>query len=201
MKIPGNSRNIYMAFILFLIFLVCGGLGVAAASSGGGHGESEAKGWVATDTWRVMNFTVLVIGLFILLRKPVSQALQSRIKGIRDQLDDLESKKKAAEKKLAEYDERLSLLDQEAEKIISEYIRQGNEAKARILKEAESAAGRLEEQAQRNIEHEFNRAKLKLQEEVLEKALIKAEEVIRDRITPVDQEKLVNEYLEKVVAS
>lgn len=201
MKIPGTRRNAYIAFVLFLVFLVCGGLGVAAASSGGSHGESEAQGWVTTDTWRVMNFTVLVIGLFILLRKPVSQALQSRIKGIRDQLDDLESKKKAAEKKLAEYDERLSLLDQEAEKIISEYIRQGNEAKARILKEAESAAGRLEEQAQRNIEHEFNRAKLKLQEEVLEKALIKAEEVIKDRITPVDQEKLVNEYLEKVVAS
>jgi len=201
MKIPGVRRNAYIAFVLFLIFLVCSGLGVAAASSGGSHGESEAKGWVTTDTWRVMNFTVLVIGLFILLRKPVSQALQSRIKGIRDQLDDLESKKKAAEKKLAEYDERLSLLDQEAEKIVAEYVRQGNEAKARILKEAESAAGRLEEQAQRNIEHEFNRAKLKLQEEILEKALIKAEEVIKDRITPVDQEKLVNEYLEKVVAS
>jgi F-type H+-transporting ATPase subunit b len=201
MKIPGNRWNGYIAFVLFLIFLVCGGLGVAAASSGGSHGESEAKGWVATDTYRVMNFAALVIGLFILLRKPVSQALQSRIKGIRDQLDDLESKKKTAEKKLAEYDERLSLLDQEAEKIISEYIRQGNEAKARILKEAESAAGRLEEQAQRNIEHEFNRAKVKLQEEVLEKALIKAEEIIKDRITVVDQEKLVNEYLEKVVAS
>jgi len=201
MKTPVTRRNGYLFFVLSLIFLVCSGLGLATASPGGSSGESEAKGWVATDTYRVMNFAALAIGLFILLRKPVSQALQSRIKGIRDQLDDLESKKKAAEKKLAEYDERLSLLDQEAEKIISEYIKQGNEAKARILKEAESAAGRLEEQAQRNIEHEFNQAKLKLQEDVFEKALIKAEEIIKNRITPVDQEKLVNEYLEKVVAS
>ena len=175
-------------------------IGGALASSGGGHGEAGGGGWVATDWYRVMNFVVLVIGLFLLLKKPVSRMLSSRIEGIRDQLSELEAKKKAAEKKLAEYDERLAQLDREAHKIIAEYIRQGNEAKARILAEAEKAAARLQEQARHNIEHEFNQTKLKLQAEVVEKALIKAEEIIKGRITPQDQERLVDEYLEKVVA-
>ena len=173
--------------------------GPVSAKSGGGHAEQVPKGWAATDTYRVMNFAVLAIGLFILLRKPASRMLGSRIDGIKAQLEDLEAKKKAAEKKLAEYDERLARLDQEADEIIAEYVRQGNDARARILEEAQSAADRLEAQARRNIEHEFNQARLHLQEEIMEKALTKAEEIIKDKITSQDQEKLIDEYLEKVV--
>ena len=47
-----------------------------------------AKGWVATDTYRVMNFSVLFIALFFLLKKPVSNALNARINGIKEQLED-----------------------------------------------------------------------------------------------------------------
>ena len=41
---------------------------------------------------------------------------------------------------------------------------------------------------------------MKLQKDILGKALIKAEEIIQQRITAEDQERLVDEYLEKVVA-
>ena len=198
MKLPEIRVCRYATAVVIITTVLCLA-GPVLGSSGGGHGEQAPKGWVATDTYRVMNFAVLAIGLFIILRKPVSRLLNSRINGIREQLSDLETKKKAAEKKLAEYDERLSRLDKEADTIITEYVRQGNEAKARILAEAEKAAGRLEEQARRNIEHEFNQAKLHLQEEIMGKALIKAEHIIKDKITLQDQEKLIDEYLEKVV--
>lgn len=189
-----KSRTFMAVVIMLLLFLF---LGVAAASGGGGQ---ESKGWVATDTYKVMNFAVLAIGLFLLLRKPVSQALNARIKGIKEQLSELEEKKEGAEKKLAEYNEKFLKLDREAEKIVAEYIKQGNEAKARILKEAESAAVKLEEQAKKNIEHEFKKAKSKLKEEILEQALVKAEDIINNKITSKDQDRLVDEYLEKVVA-
>jgi F-type H+-transporting ATPase subunit b len=172
----------------------------AFCSSGGGAEGGGTKGWINTDTYRVMNFAVLAIGLIILLRKPASNALDDRIKGIREQLNDLETKKLEAEKNLAQYNERLSLLDKEAEKIVAEYIKQGNEAKKRILDAAGDAALKLEEQARRNIEHEFKQARSKLKEEVVEKALVMAEEIIKRNINGKDQEKLVSEYLEKVVA-
>ncbi len=196
-KEPGISRKRNLIAVMTIVVAVLIFSGVAWSSSEGEHGP---KGWVATDTYKVMNFTVLVVALFFLLRKPVAQALSSRIKGIQDQLDELEVKKKEAEKKLAEYNEKLSLLDKEAEKIVAEYIKQGNEAKARILEEAESEAEKLEAQARRNIDSEFKQAKSKLQEEIFEKALIKAEEIIKSEINNEDQDKLINEYLEKVVA-
>jgi len=199
MKIPGISRsmkrNSIMIFIItaLLFFFV----GVALGSSGEEHGP---KGWVATDTYRVMNFAVLFFGLFFLLRKPISQFFGARIKGIEDQLSDLETKKKDAGQKLEEYTAKLAQLDQEGKKIVDDYIRQGNEAKERILKEAESVADKLKEQAIRNIDYEINQAKLRLQGEVLEKAIVKAEEIIKDKITIEDHDRLVDEYLKKVVA-
>jgi len=195
-----NRKNLIVqkgltAIVIMAVLLFCF-VGTTIASSEGNGG----KGWVATDTYKVMNFAVLAIGLFLILRKPVSQALDSRIKGIKDQLSELEAKKKEAEKELVKYNERFSLLEQEAEKLVEEYIRQGNEAKARIIEEAKKAAEKLEEQARRNIENEFKQAKIKLQQDTLEKALVNAETLIKNNITAQDQDKLVDEYLEKVVA-
>ena len=107
---------------------------------------------------------------------------------------------KTAEKQLAEYSEKLSRLEKESEKIVEDYIKQGYEAKARILKEAESAAEKLQTQARRNIEHEFKQAKSKLQEEIFETSLVKAEEILIGKISGEDQDRLVDEYLRKVEA-
>ena len=193
------KKGSIMMVIMTMLFFCFIGVSLASSEESSGH-ESKSKGWVATDTYKVMNFAVLAIGLFLLVRKPVSQALNSRISGIKEQLSELEEKKQAAEKQLAEYTEKFSSLEQETEKLIEDYIRQGNEAKARIIDEAKKAAEKLEEQARRNIDHEFQQAKLELQREILEKALQKSEEILKDKITAKDQEKLVDEYLEKVVA-
>lgn len=196
-KTFGKSRYVNVLVMTALMFLI---FGVAYAfAAGGGEGDGHQK-WVATDSYRIMNFTVLVVGLFLLLRKPVANALNSRIKGIKEQLEDLEVKKAAAESELAKYVEKLAKLESEADNIIEDYIRQGSDAKARILKEAETAAEKLEEQAKKNIEHEFEQAKIRLKEDVLEKAMARAEEIIKTKISTDDQERLVDEYLNKVVA-
>ena len=196
-----NKKKLLTVLVLFAAALLVFNIGAAFASGDGdGHGEAAPKGWVATDTYRVMNFGVLFIALFFLLKKPVSNALNARITGIKEQLETLEAKKAEAEKQLTEYNERLSMLDKEAEELIQGYIKQGEEAKARIIEAAESTAGKLEEQAKRHIAHEFEAAKEQLQTEIMQKALVKAEEIIKTKINDEDQDRLVDEYLEKVVA-
>jgi F-type H+-transporting ATPase subunit b len=201
MKISGTGRSHPMknnkaVIILFVGLLLALSVSTALCASG----EGGTKGWVSTDTFRVMNFVVLVVALVFVLRKPLSQALSSRIKVIKEQLEDLEEQKAEAEKQLAEYNQKLAQLEKEAEKIVEDYIRQGNEAKARILKEAEASAEKLQVQALRNIEQEFEQAKLELQKEIFEKSLAKAEEIIKSKITGDDQDRIVDEYLKKVVA-
>jgi F-type H+-transporting ATPase subunit b len=202
MKISGferqfGSRSHRTVLIAVLVVFLCLSFGIAMAASGG---DSGAKGWVKTDWFRVMNFVVLAGALFFILRKPVSQALSSRIKGIQEQLESLETQRAEAEKQLAQYNEKLSQLESEAVKIVDAYIKQGNEAKAKILKEAEQTAEKLQAQARRNIEHEFDKARQKLQQEVVESSLQKAEESLKKEITAQDQDKLIDEYINKVVA-
>ena len=201
MKISGKGRSHPMKknkalIILYVLLFVTFSISTALGASG----EGGTKGGVSTDTFRVMNFTVLAAALFFVLRKPLSQALSSRIKGIKEQLDELEAQKAEAEKKLAEYNQQLAQLEKEAEKIVDDYVRQGNEAKARILKEAEASAEKLQVQARRNIEHEFAQAKSELQKEIFEKSLVKAEEIIRSKFSGEDQNRIVDDYLKKVVA-
>jgi F-type H+-transporting ATPase subunit b len=202
MKISGFGRprlsdkfKVIVFILVLLISLIS--MSTALGSSGG---EGVTKHWVSTDTFRVINFAVLAIVLVFILRKPLSQALASRITGIKEQLQDLEARKAEAEKKLAEYNDKLAQLEKEAEKIIDDYIKQGNEAKARILAEAESSAEKLRAQAHRNIEHEFEQAKQKLQEEIFASSLQKAEEIIKGKFSDEDQDRIVDEYLKKVVA-
>lgn len=200
MKIPIRALKRSTATLLVGMAMVFLCFAAAQAASGEGEHGAEPKGWVATDNYRVMNFAVLAIALVFLLRKPLSQALNGRITGIKKQLADLEGRKEAAEKELVVYNQKLAQLEQEAGKLIGEYVKQGEDAKARILKEAEAAAEKFETQARRNIEHEFEEAKVKLKQEAFEKALVKAEEMIKEKMTSKDQDRLVNEYLKKVVA-
>jgi len=194
---PRRSKTGTAVMLLFMLLFLIFSTSTAMSSSGG---ETGAKGWISTDTFRVMNFVVLAVALVFVLRKPLSQALGSRIKGIKEQLEDLEARKGEAEKKLAEYNEKLAQLEKEADKIVEDYIKQGKEARARILKEAESAAEKLKAQARRNIDHEFEQAKMKLQQEIFEKSLIKAEEIIKSKFSGEDQSRIVDDYLKKVEA-
>lgn len=190
-----NSSHLYPAAIALAALLLILVADAAFAASGGDHGSH----WQNTDTFRIINFLVLAGLVFFLLRKPAAQFLGDRIKGIQEQLKELEQKKIEAEKKLAEYTRRLADLSAESDQIIDEYRRQGESMRENILKAAETAAAKLESQAMRNIEHEFKKARVELEMEIMEKAISRAETMLEKNITDKDQERLVGEYLDKVV--
>ncbi|MBF0229712.1 MAG: ATP synthase F0 subunit B [Desulfamplus sp.] len=198
MKIEETMKSLFRTTlpVASAIFFVFAGIALAASEGGG-----EAKGWVATDTYKVLNFLVLAGVLFYIARKPVAQFFSSRISDIQEQLADLEQKKADAQKMLSEYENKIAELSKESEKIVQDYVRQGEDAKKRILAEAEAQAIKLEESAKRNIEQEFKAAKAKLQQEIAEKALAQAELLVKESISSEDQDRLVDEYLDKVVAS
>lgn len=185
---------------LLVVVSVLFAVGSVLASSEGGHGESgfdKGKDLI----WRIMNFTVLAGGLIFLLRKPVAKALEARRQGIRDQLDDLEQQKQDAEKQLAEYKARLARLDQEVKKIMAEYMKDGEVAKAKIIEQAKAVAEKLQEQAKKNIEHEFQKARQELKAEMVEQSVTMAEALIKKKIKDEDQERIIGEYLTKVVVA
>jgi len=194
----GKLRYVVSLLVVVSVLLAFGSVW---ASSEGGHDDPGGKGKGMDLVWRTMNFVVLAGVLIFLARKPLAKGLESRRQGIKDELDDLEGQKQEAGKRLAEYKEKLSLLDQEVEKIVAEYIREGEAAKVKIIEEAQLVAEKLQEQAKKNIEHEFQKAKQQLKVEMAEQAVAMAEQLIKEHINEEDQERIVDEYLTKVVVA
>jgi F-type H+-transporting ATPase subunit b len=192
----GKARYVVSLLVILSVLLA---FGAVWASSEGGHGDSAAK--VKDLIWRTMNFVVLAGGLIFLLRKPLAQALEARRQGIRDQLDDLEKQKADAEKQLSEYKAKLARLDKEIEKIVAEYVKDGEAVKAKIIEEAKVAAEKLQALAKKNIEQEFQKARQALKAEMAEQAVSMAEALIKKHIKDEDQERIVDEYLTKVVVA
>lgn len=198
MKKSKRSKKMFWV-TSFIATCIVAMIGVAWASSEGGHGVAH-NAWNPNDTWKTLNFAILAIAGFLLAKKPVAEFFSSRAKSIEDEIKTLETKKADAQQKLAEYQARFKNLDQESKQIVEGYIKQGEEAKARIIAEAEAQAEKLEDMAKRNIQQEFKTAKASLQQDIVEKAMEKAEELIKASISSDDQDKLVDEYLKKVVA-
>ena len=201
-----KEMSLKLSKVLFLNLTLLTFMGTLAWASGdaaaGGHGAEGGvhNAWLITDWWKVLNFAILAIAGFFIAKKPVVEFFSSRAKGIEEEIKTLEEKKAQAEQKLAEYQAKFKNLDQESKQIVADYVKQGEEAKQRILEEAQAQAEKLESTAKRNIEQEFKAARAMLQKEVAEKALEKAEEIIKASISPKDQDKLVDDYLKKVVA-
>lgn len=194
-----RARYLISLLVVVSVVFACGT--VWASSEGGGHGGESSFNKNKDLVFRVMNFALLVGILFFLLRKPMAQGLEARRQGIKDQLADLENQQAEAQRQLAETKQKLTQLDAEVERIMAEYVRMGEAARARILEEARASADKLQEQAKKNIEYEFASAKQQLKAEMAEQAVAMAEEMIRKNIQDQDQERIIDEYLEKVVVA
>jgi len=198
MMVLMKSRKTRYAICLVVIVSVLFAVGAVYASGGGGEGGMDkTKDLIA----RTMNFVVLLGILIFLLKKPVAKALEGRRQGIREQLDDLEKQKQDAAQQLKEYKDQLARLDQETEGIVDQYVKEGEAAKANIIEEAKSVAEKLQGQAKKNIQYEFEAARKQLRAELAEQSIAMAEELIKKSIKDEDQERIIGEYLTKVVVA
>ncbi len=179
------------------------GLVLAASTlyaSSGGEGGSLSHEKLMDLLWRTLNFIALVVILVKFLSKPVANALGGRQLKIRQQFEELEAKKAEADATYREYEKKLAQIEQEVGTIIEQAVAQGQLEKQRIIDDATRAASDIQRQAEMAITHELAVAKASLREEVANKAVAMAEELITKNLQPADQVKLVEDYLEKVGA-
>jgi F-type H+-transporting ATPase subunit b len=187
-----------MVKALPLMTLLLGVAQVALAAGGGEHGGvTEAK--MQDLIWRTFNFIVFAAILIKLAVRPAKEFFATRAQSIAQSLEELEAKKQAAEAALAAAETRLKEVEKERERLIQQFVAEGELEKAAILKKAEMVAQRIKEMARMTIEAETKRAAQELKREVAEEATRLAEKMIREKLTFTDHQRLVEEYLEKVV--
>lgn len=183
--------------VLFLsIFFCVLSAGLVFSAEEGGHGVTPSQ--VKNLIWWSVNFLALIVLLYKLLKKPVINFFKSRQENLLKQYEELLAKKKEAEARYLELQEKVKNLKEEAETIYKSYIEQGMKEKEKILEEAKLQAERLKEQAQLYVSQEMEKAKDLLRVELAQEAVKLAEEILRKNVTDADQKVLYKNFVEQI---
>jgi F-type H+-transporting ATPase subunit b len=167
-----------------------------------GHGQEahaqEEHGMLSALLWPTANFIVLVGGLWWFLKQPIATYLSDRHHSIRKDLVEAANVSAAASAELAEIDRKLRALPGELEALKQRGAEEIAAEEQRIAAAAAAERDRLLEQARREIELQVRLAKRELVEHAAELSVQLASDRIQKTMTPADQDRLVDRYLNQV---
>ncbi|MFZ3071763.1 MAG: ATP synthase F0 subunit B [Thermodesulfobacteriota bacterium] len=176
------------AILIAIVFMPS----IVFASEGGGEENPYAM------YWKVFNFTLLAIGIIVVWKKWISVLLDTRAVDIRKAIEDADRVKAEAEARLAEYKEKLALLENKVSEIKDNIRIEAEIERERIFKEAGESVRKLKEQVKISAEQEVKKAKLEIRGEVAEIAVEMAREILKRELKPDDQERILKGYTERL---
>lgn len=178
-----------------VLFLITFGLTALLPALGSAAEGEHAQGGGAGGTWKIINFVILAVGVYLVWTKAIAGLLNKRSAEIKKAIDDAKEAKDTADKKAAEYKEKLALLERRISEIHAGLKLEGEAEKQRIIEEAGKASERVREQARVAAEQELKKAKIEIRAEVARLAVEMAEEILKKELKPEDQDRLVRGYL------
>lgn len=197
-RIPG-PKNPLFTIALCLLLVGFAAAGFAAEGGEGAHHVDTAK-QMKDFGWRVLDFAVLFAIAFWAIKKAnVKGSLADRQAAIDKALKDAAAAKAAADAKYTEYSDKLAAANKEVDEIYAAIKSEGEAEKARIIAEAKAAAVKIREQAEQAANQVVFKARTELRAEAARLAVELAKQNIKENIVKSDQDRLVGEYLSKVV--
>lgn len=176
-----------------LLLLALAAPALAASEAGEAHGPNF--GMLALH---VLNFAFLLWLLNRYARQPLLDYLAQRSQGIREELDSAQARLREAEQELDGLRTRLASFDSEAARIVATAEQVAEAEKQRTVERARETADRLREDAQRVVQQEIARAKSELRAEAANLSTRLAGELLRDKLEPEDDKRLVQEFVERI---
>lgn len=167
---------------------------VCLAAEGGEGGGRQIWDMV----WRIINFLILMAILWKLLADKIKSYFSDRRFEIAEMIDTADKARSNAEKQFADYQEKLKNIDRDIQEIRDAIMGELEGEKQRIIEEGKVVAERIIEQAKWSAEQEILKAKNSLRNQVVDMAGDMASGLVTNSMTPEDQKRLIEEYLEKV---
>ena len=152
----------------------------------------------STVIFAIINFCILVVGLKVFLYKPVCNMLDSRKEEVANNLNSAEEAKLEAQKLKDEYAAQLQNARSEAQDIINQAAKIGEQTKADIVNEAREEAARLTAKAQADIAREKTEALNEIRNEIADLAVLAAAKVVGKTIDVADHQNMVNNFVKEV---
>ena len=146
----------------------------------------------------IINFAILVVGLKVFLYKPVCNMLDSRREEVINNLNSAEEAKLEAQKLKDEYAAQIQNARAEAQDIINQAAKIGEQTKADIVTEAREEASRLTAKAQAEIAREKTEALNEIRNEIADLAVLAASKVVGKTIDVADHQNMVDNFVKEV---
>ncbi len=164
------------------------------------HGEDHGKAQLINLGWRFLNFIILIVVLYKLTAKAIKNFFVGNRESIRVSLEEAVKAKEEAEKKLEEHSARLDKAAAEIQEISDMIKAQGTAEKEKIIEEAKKTAAKMEEDSKARMDQEFKKALNQLRTEAAGLSITMAEEILQKNIKEKDHEKMVNDFLDRMVS-
>ncbi len=156
------------------------------------------KNWRSTFdlVMRWLNFVIIAFVLVKFGKKPIKDFLANRRQEIDHQITKYEQQKEAAEEKIAEATQMLKNSIARFEKIKKRIVEDGEKKKQQIIEGARQESRILLEGTQQKIENQIREAINLIRSELIDSAIALAEKRLPEEITAVDEQKLLDHFME-----
>ena len=149
----------------------------------------------ATILAQILNFLILVVILRAVAYKPVARLLQQRSDKIRNDLEQADADKKAAEQTLTQYKAQLADAQKKAQAIVEKANVTARQEHDAAVAETRKEIERMKQTAQAEIENERNRAFEEMKSQIVTLSLAAAGKVVSKNLDTKENDKLVNEVI------
>lgn len=145
--------------------------------------------------WTLINLILFFVLMRVFLFKPIKKTLDKRKELIAKQFNDAEDAEQAAQEKLAQYEEKLTSVEDEKKQIILDAKDSAKAEYGRIIDKAQADAQKLKEDARKQIEAESENAKRAAKEEIASLAMQAAEKVVGANVSAKTDSDIFDEFL------
>jgi F-type H+-transporting ATPase subunit b len=161
--------------------------------------EAEHHAPSINDIWLPLgNFLIFA---FIIIRyafPPVRNFLQSRHDEVLAAINQAATKKQQAEAVVKDYRARLARLHQEVESIQAALRDEGEREKTKLLRDAETLAAKIKEDAHFLADQEVKVARQKIRLEMARQAEATARELVQRNLSAADQGRLLEDFIQSI---
>lgn len=154
--------------------------------------------YVPDIIWALVNFVILLFVLTKVLYKPVLNMLEKRQNYVDENLNNSKLAKEEAEKLRADYENQLKSAKQEANEIVLQATKLGEQTKSEIIEAAKEETNKIFAKAQQDIELEKKKALAEVKEIIAATSILAAEKIVARSLNAQDHEKLIDDFVKEV---
>ncbi|HET8775011.1 MAG TPA: ATP synthase F0 subunit B [Thermoanaerobaculia bacterium] len=173
------------------------GHGTEAAAASGEHHEKTyfgIPGWIL----KTANMLLFIGVLVYFAGGPVKKAFADRSAAIRQAAQDARERREKADRMAGDIQARLAAIEAEVHAIHERAQAEGERQKRELIAAAEAESQKILANARNEVDNRLKHARTELTEFAGQLASERAEQILREKITDQDQQKLFQESLREV---